>query len=74
MKKNTTTKQQVSDEQRVVEATFELLHNPATPKPLFQAIADFVCDQSNALEEELLHMRPILSLILASAGPKGGDR
>ncbi len=35
------------DEHRVSDSVLELLHNPQTPEALYQAVAGFLCDQSN---------------------------
>ncbi len=64
--------QQIRDEQdakhtaAVLRAISELLHNPLTPQNLFEAVAEFVCEQSNVGSENIFHSTPVLNEVLKS--------
>lgn len=66
MKKNTTT---ISDHQKVLDALYELLHNPQTPSDLWQACSEFVTDQSNNCTQELYQTTSYLTEVLKSVQP-----
>lgn len=48
---------------KVFQATSELLHNEQTPQDLFEAVAGFVCEQSNKAD---FHSDAILVAVLKS--------
>lgn len=56
-----------SGEQRVSDSILELLHNPQTPADLFEAVAQFVCEQSN--KADLFHSAPVIGELLKSVPP-----
>lgn len=57
--------------QRTLRAVLELLHNPETPQNLFEAVAAFVCEQSNeAGLSGILHREPVLIEILKTVKPE----
>jgi hypothetical protein len=59
----------IDDKERVLRATSELLHNPKTPQNLFEAVAEFVCEQSN-VGENIYHSTPVLIEVLKSVPPE----
>jgi hypothetical protein len=58
-----------SNTEKVVRATSELLHNPQTPQELFEAVAEFVCEQSN-VGGNIYHSTPVLIEVLKSVPPE----
>jgi hypothetical protein len=58
----------LSERDKVVQATSELLSNPKTPASLFEAVAGFVTETMNRKEgqEELLYSAPMLTVFLDS--------
>jgi len=58
-------------QERVLRAMHELLHNPETPQNLFEAVAEFVCEQSNrGGNDEIFHSGPVLNELLKSVPPE----
>jgi hypothetical protein len=56
-----------ADKDRVKDAIYTLLHNKATPADLYEAVAEFVCEQSNragTLQDNIFHSEPVLELLL----------
>ena len=64
-------KEPPSGNQKVLRALSELLHNPQTPSGLFEAVAEFVCEQSNEVGlGGILHSAPVLIEILKTVKPE----
>jgi hypothetical protein len=53
--------------QKVLRAVHELLNNPRTPTALYEAIAEFICSQSQKLER---HSTLMLDQVLKSVQPE----
>lgn len=57
-------------QERVFQAMFELLHNPQTPKNLYENVAQFVCEQSSECSDDLYHTPEFLKEVLESVRPE----
>lgn len=52
------------DREKVLLAMSELLHNPQTPANLYEAVAQFVCEQSSECSDDLYHSPAFLKVVL----------
>jgi hypothetical protein len=58
---------QENDREKVLQSLFELLNNKQTPSELWQALAEFVTEQSNKAD---FYSLPMLTEILKSVSPE----
>ncbi len=56
----------ITDRTRVLEAAYELLHNPKTPVGLWNGIATFFTEQSNLCGDAFFHSLPYLKEVLST--------
>ncbi len=50
--------------EKVLEAMSELLNNPETPSDLYEAVAEFVCEATTNMHENVLHSKDSLTRML----------
>ncbi len=53
-----------SPRRKVLSAVFDLLHNPETPADLYEAVAEFICEATTTMEENVLHSEDSLNRML----------
>ena len=58
-----------SDRDRVLQAIQELLHNPETPQGLYEAVAQFLCEQLNRCGDNLYHSTAMIIEVLKTVPP-----
>lgn len=54
---------------KVLRAMSELLHNPETPGDLYESVAEFVCEATSSITEDVLHSDDSLARMLNGLSP-----